>query len=171
MSRIPTPTFARGGRLKASDLNALANAVPAIRGDGDALVSRSGSQVSVAGAVRTGPMFPVFFARIVSSSSLGGNRWRYQIEQIHKVDEGYALPSGYPNRPVTGSAYNMLELANSESGVQGNGVNVDDLPNGFSIGPIPSGEWPHPVFVWQLAGGGFEYWMHYPNPVVGRCPA
>lgn len=171
MSRIPTPSFRRGRRLRADDLNALSRAVPAIRGDGDSLVSRSGSQVNVSGAVRTVPMFPVFFGKVVSSESLGGNRWRYQIEQLFKADTGYAVTSTYPNRPIVGPAYNMLEIGNGPSGVQGNGVNVDDLPSGFSIGPIPSGGWAHPVFVWQLAGdGGLEYWMHYPNPVVGRCP-
>ena len=172
MSRIPTPTFMRGGMLRAADLNALAAAVPAIRGDGNSLVSRSGSQVNIASAVQPVPMFPVFYARVVSSESLGGNRWRYQIEQVIKSDAGYAATSPYPNRPIAGSAYNMLEMGNSESGTQGNGIDVDDLPQGFSLGPIPTGDWPHPVYIWQLAdGSGFEYWMHYPNPVVGSCPA
>ena len=173
MSRVPVPSFAPGSRIRRSDLAKLAGAVPQIRGDGRALVSRSGSQVMVHTPQQPYPTFPVFFGRVVSSSQVAPNQWTYQVEQITKGDAGYAATEPYPGGGYTGTAYNMLELGNTASGLQGNGVNTEDLPEGFSLGPIPSGQWPHPVFLWAIAVAGgrtLEMWFSYSNPIVGECP-
>ena len=95
------------------------------------------------------------------------------IRQVTKADFGYSPTEPYPGVGYVGKAYNMLELGNSESGLQGNGVDVGDLPAGFQLGPIPNGPWPHPIHLWSIAvtgGRTIEMWLHYPNPIVGACP-
>ena len=115
-------------------------------------------------------ILPLFPCRVLSSESVGPNRWSYQIEQVVKASEGYAELSSFPGG-IRGVAYNMLENGNTGSGVEGNGVDVDDLPAGFSLGPIPSGDWPLLAYAWSVASGRPELWLRYPNPVVGECSA
>lgn len=170
MTRIPTPTFRRGDAPSAGQFNRLAAAVPQVSGDGRTMVSRLGSRVTVGTANTPWPLFPIFMGRVLSSTLIAPNQWEYQIVQVGKSDTGYAVTEEYPNA-YKGVAYNMLELDNKGSGVQGNGVNVDQLPGGFSLGPIPSGAWPHPVYLWKLSSspGHIEFWLYYANPVVGVC--
>jgi hypothetical protein len=168
MSRIPTPRFRSlpGSR----QLNSLAASIPEIRGDGNTLVSRTGNRINVGAANNPYPMFPVMPVRIISSTLVGANRWEYQVERISKSDEGYALLEPFPSE-YDGTAYNMLEVGNSDSGLQGNGVNIEDLPAGFSIGPAPSGQFAVSAFIWMLSNENQtpELWFAYPNPVVGAC--
>ena len=173
MSRMPTPRFARGSRVGLSDLRKLAESVPQIRGDGRSLVSRSGSQVMVRTPQQPYPTFPIFFGSVESSEQISANIWEYQVRQVTKADFGYSPTEPYPGGGYVGKAYNMLELGNTEAGVQGNGVNVNELPAGFRLGPIPNGPWPHPVHLWSIAvigGRTIEMWLHYSNPIIGACP-
>lgn len=165
-----TPIFRRGQRVTAASLNGLSRAIPEIRGGSGSLVRQSGNRVNIVQAQALSAA-PAFIGRVIDAASVGPNKWEYAIEQIAKLGDKYGtITTGEWMRRV--KAWNFMEFANTESGVQGNGVDVDQLPEGFSIGPVPIGDWPRPVYFWRGAGadGLLEYWLDYPNPIVGECP-
>lgn len=168
MSRIPTPRLR--SLTDTRGVNRLVQSMPEIRGGGGTLVSRTSNRITVEAETQPYPMFPVMPVRIVSSVSVGPNRWEYQVQRVTKRDHGYALLEAFES-DYDGTAYNTLEIGNSGSGVQGNGINVDDLPTGFTLGPAPSGQFAVPAFVWvtDTSDQTPELWFTYSNPVVGVC--
>lgn len=95
------------------------------------------------------------WATIGGSSADGDNKWVYTATLEDSGEEAAGVRNG-------------MELPNSGAGVQGNGVNVDNLPDGFEIQPIASGV---RVRVWTLENeeGEDEYWFFAPNAVDGEC--
>lgn len=101
------------------------------------------------------------------------NRWTYAWNEAIKSSagiDGWAVrPSGRSNL-THGPAMNRYEVINSGVGVQGNGVNVDNLPQGFTIQPIPAGT-PVRIELVRLAdGSAYEAWFAEANGVDGVCP-
>ena len=73
---------------------------------------------------------------ITSSTPIGPNRWAYTVEESEYLKLGeFGIKAG--GRVFT--AYNDCEQQNAATGIQGNGVDVDDLPEGVEIVPIGNG--------------------------------
>lgn len=77
------------------------------------------------------------YGRVLSSSrDLDNYRWDYSLELVELDEAGDWQP--IPDLdPVEGR--NTLEASNTDTGVQGNGVNADTIPQGFDIVPIGDG--------------------------------
>lgn len=124
----------------------------------------------------------IFPAR-VSSPSGSDNQWTYTITEIYKSSTGYDGWSDLSGGR-TGTAYNFAEDQNAATGVQGNGVDQDNLDavndsgggtdGTHALQPIPAGtrvlciELP----IWSgSAVTAKEYWIiQVPNGVDGACP-
>lgn len=167
----------KGQSVSAARLNEMQNAIPRIAGSDGVRVTRAGVNVSIKTTGRDPRHVRNFRALILNStpSTSGPNRWDYQFAETIKTQSGY---DGWTLRTNgrTGDAMNKFEVPNSGSGTQGNGINVDTLPGGFSIQPIASGivvtidieRW------FNVDGGvviesGFEYWFSAMNSVDGVC--
>ncbi len=162
MTRIPPPNRYIGNRYMPVG--------PEVVGGEFASIERVGNRV-VFNADQQGVRgIPAFFGRVQSIEPHSPNRWTYQIAEVLKLEEAYNLPSVRPNGRA-GTAFNLKELTNGPTGVQGNGVNVDNLPDGFGLVPIPTGAVVL-VYLWRLIGAGVshEYWINEPNGVDGECP-
>lgn len=108
-------------------------------------------------------------AIVTGSTEISPNRWRYSWSEARFVSGKWeALPLGY-TEATAGFAYNGIESGNSAGGVQGNGVDVANLPAGFSIRPVGvnasiSLEGPF------IDGDGERFWaFDAVNMVDGAC--
>lgn len=89
-------------------------------------------------AVRSG--VNSFWARITGSASVGDNRWEYEWEIVALSDDGdWEVPIEEVTSATMGPAHNTLEAANSATGLQGNGVVIEDLCVGATIQPVAEG--------------------------------
>lgn len=81
-----------------------------------------------------GEQFGMIFARITSATKPDADvpRWEYDWEQV-TVNEDADLTASGLTSATAGKAYNLRESDNAASGVQGNGVSMDTLPNGFDF--------------------------------------
>ena len=110
--------------------------------------------------------------RIGASASVGDNQWVYDWVEVRKNGSGYA---GWEPKPAGrthashGVAYNFAEEMNSSSGVQGNGVNVDDLPGTFALQPVPDGRPLLAVILTFAADSTKEVWFDQDNGIGGEC--
>lgn len=112
----------------------------------------------------------IFMARIEGSepiNEVGGNQWRYLFSRVKKTSQGYG---GWEVEEYdhTLRAYNGAEVPNSPFGVQGTGIDVDNLPGTFAHQPIPSGVIV-PMFIIARSDSMREYWFCVPNGVDGTC--
>ena len=111
-------------------------------------------------------------AKISTSTLIAGaaNRWEYDWDEV-EIDDGlFTLKTDGLNSDVDGLAYNLIEAKNDGTGVQGNGVNLSNLPVGFEIQPIGSGAvvWLRGPFIY---GDDSANWMFEAvNSVDGTCP-
>lgn len=116
-----------------------------------------------------------FYARITNATDLPGNRWAYQWVQVVPVATGFgagtavAVPGGYSNA-THGTAYNLAESHNDGSGLEGNGFNINNLPEGWSVMPIPVGAVVFIEFCIATAGGKAVFFRR-DNAVDGVCPS
>lgn len=117
----------------------------------------------------------IFFGRILSiddeRSYPDGNWWVYQFEEVQHTGTGYDAEylgtSQWTHVGRVGIARNTCENDNAAEGLQGNGVDVDNLPEGFSIQPVPVGAI---VILYQVGtGDAARYWFSYENGVDGAC--
>ena len=110
--------------------------------------------------------------RIGASTLVGDNQWTYEWVEVRKNGPGYA---GWEIKPEGrthvshGVAYNFAEQMNSASGVQGNGVNVDDLPGTFALQPVPDGRPLLAVILTFAADSTKEVWFDQDNGIGGDC--
>lgn len=167
--------------ISAKRLNDIHRAIPRFATGSD--VRHVGTPVGV--LFRTDISTPrhkrTFKARILNStpSTEGPNRWDYQFAEVIKNGPGY---DGWALRTNgrTGDAFNYIELPNSDSGVQGNGIDLETLPEGFEVKPaypsLPNGVVVDMEMVrWAMVDGnnvvdsGLEYWFYGYNPVDGEC--
>jgi hypothetical protein len=102
----------------------------------------------------------LLWGRITGSTLLSANRWEYEFEEVAPTDGG-DFDTGARSR--TGICHNSLESMNSATGVQGNGVDVDNLPQNWEMKPCPEG-----AVVLIIASGGY-YRFSYENGVDGEC--
>jgi hypothetical protein len=82
------------------------------------------------------PEMGSIYARITGSTADGDNRWIYDWEEV-RFEGGEPVTTGASRKSSThGTAYNTLEMLNTGTGVQGNGVDVANLNGDFAIQPI-----------------------------------
>lgn len=98
------------------------------------------------------------------------NVWQYSfVEQsLGRLNQWSDKIGGYSTSRYGFYAYNSVEANNSDSGVQGNSINVSTLPAPFSISPIIG----NPVLKAQIipnCSGMPEFIVSYENAVVGDC--
>lgn len=98
-----------------------------------------------------------FAAQITGRTIDSPNRWRYDFAEITKAAPAYGgwapLDGGR-----TGTAHNLAEDGNAETGVLGNGGHTDNLVGTFALQPVPVGRKVMMLPV-QLADGSLEYWF------------
>lgn len=112
---------------------------------------------------------PQLWIKITGSSSIGDNRWSYAwAEQTYQqAGQWQDTPDGRTSG-TDGPAFNTIEANNTGSGVQGNSVDVDDLPTGFDLSPVAGG----PVVLAHSVvncNGVSEILFSYENGVTGTC--
>lgn len=170
------PSFSPGERLTARDLNRVVGLTRTVRGGPGTTSSGTGADVVVT-PTRPGP-FPkrTFFARITDSFEIASNQWAYSWEEVAKTDRGYANWTT-KQRGRSGmwfrddAAFNFAEDMNGFQGVQGSGINVDNLPGTFKPVPCPDGQIVLMTVVRLADGTGYEYWFHFAGNVDGSCNA
>lgn len=102
------------------------------------------------------------FARITGSEPDGPNRWTYAIEFVSFDEDTFDWEVDTSTEPT--SAINTLEAGNSSSGIQGNGVDTENIPGGFMIVPVGEGA---VVRVQKMAS---DLWaFEVANLVDGQC--
>jgi hypothetical protein len=112
-----------------------------------------------------------FWARISANSLVAVNKYTYTFVEIEKTSAGYGGWADKTNGR-TGTAYNTFEDSNTGSGVQGDGVDIDNLSGtGFQLQPIPVRTDPVLVYWLYLTDGTLEYWISVPNAIDGECEA
>lgn len=111
-----------------------------------------------------------FMARITGNTSLATNRWTYAWEEVYLNDtaDWTAVASGRTSA-THGVALNGMEAGNTGTGVQGNGIDLANLPAGFAIKPIS------PDTVHEMLGpfgpaGTLRCHFSAANGVDGECP-
>lgn len=115
-----------------------------------------------------------FLAQITAAAPLGGNRWSYSYAQVRVVSSGAGmgtveLVSGGRTNLTHGPAVNLAEADNDGAGVEGNGVNISNLPSGWALLPIPVGAVVIMEFnVRDLSAGCVVFTRD--NAVDGQCP-
>jgi hypothetical protein len=110
------------------------------------------------------------YAVVTSSAPISGstNRWIYDWAQVELATPGSAIKKGRTSATI-GKAYNRAEYGDTESGVQSDGVNRDNLPGTYARKPIGEGR------VVKLEGPVFDvngtaYWTFYAtNHYDGDC--
>jgi len=118
-----------------------------------------------------------FWAKITGHTTDGTNRWLYTFVSVIKNGYGYGTWVEESD-PFAGDARNTLEDMNSNSGVQGTGVDLVNLPDGFEIKPVPTNAIirMYQVYVTESSSSSSssgtsnpEYWFSYENAVDGDC--
>ena len=112
-----------------------------------------------------------FWARIDSSTVEDTNRWTYAFTQVTKTVAGYGEWITKPGGITGNTSYNSIEDINSATGVQGNGVDLDELAivaPGMTLRPIPANTIVR-MYGMILATGVIEYWCQYESGISGPC--
>jgi len=114
-------------------------------------------------------------ARITARSAVGTNRWQYSWTEVYAVglsgtDIVFDDVTGGAASATHGYAYNLHEINNDGSGVEGNGVNVDNLPAELSYQPVAIGDVVE--IIGQFGDGSDNYWLFYgENAIDGEQTA
>lgn len=121
----------------------------------------------------------IWVGKITVATSLGSNQWQYTVWPMHKSNSmtGYNVGSWSHTplyREITPgqglqkfeefTAYNLCEVGNSDVGIQGNGVDLANLPAGFAIQPVPVG-----CYILCVEYTDEEVWFCVPNGIDGEC--
>ncbi len=110
-----------------------------------------------------------FYAKITGNTSLSDNKWSYNFEEVYLDDSAdWVTVSGGRTHTTHGTALNTLEANNSSSGVQGNGIDLANLPPEYEIQPIANGG-VHRMEGPLGAPGAQHCVFSCPNGVDGVC--
>lgn len=138
---------------------------------GGGIAVQRGTSATVIATAGDVPGRPVgFFARLGAATEISSNRWEYAWEEVVLDSGAWVARTDGRTDETRDVAHNLAEVANSSSGVQGNGVDVDTLPDGFSLQPAPAGivVWMHQVR--ERDGSAHGWWFAHQNGVDGECP-
>ena len=132
-------------------------------------VEVSGETVTWLDDNRRGRRFGPIWGRVTGSTSIGSNRWTYNITQVEP--DGTSWPDVSDGVTLTG-VLNAIEAENDGSSIEGHGVNVDGgaYPDGFDVKPI-RGE--PVVLVWPTwkASDDIRWAFSVTNADDGTCNA
>lgn len=122
--------------------------------------------------VELGADYPGRWFRLTAAVASGDPPIRYNYTGRVARKTG-AANTGWADRDAEDvTLYHTLEYLNNGSGVEGHGVNIDTLPAGFAIKPIPVGT---PVFAEPVVVEGspntLEWWITAVSPIDGECGA
>lgn len=120
--------------------------------------------------VELGADYPGRWFRLTASSESGSPVVRYNYTGRVARKTG-AANTGWADRDAEDvTLYHTLEYLNTGSGVEGHGVDRDNLPAGFGVRPIPVGT---PVFAQPIVVEGspntLEWWITAVSPIDGEC--
>lgn len=160
--------FRRGsGRLNARMLNRIAET-------GERGASRADVLDRVSSAYSAAPPQPRWFlARITGATAVSGanNRWEYDWEQVGLLSTvAVSPPDDALDSTDHGKAWNLCELLNDGSGVEGPGWDLDNIDGDSTFALKPIAEcvvqmWAHPD------DDGEPRWIFFAGNVVdGECP-
>lgn len=114
----------------------------------------------------TSDVTPKFDGLLGTASTIADNRWAYPFQQVKYTTLGkYTTVEG----GVTGTVYNKIEANNTATGIQGCGINVDNLPAGVELVPLGSGAVVEITPVYSCETGEVEYVFEDPNQPDGNC--
>lgn len=139
---------------------------------------REHTVAGVQGSIDSGPRARVdmptiaeqgmIFARITDATLDGTNRWIYDWEEVRFEDDEPVTTGAVRTSDTHGQAMNLREMLNDGTGVQGNGVDVANLPSGFAIQPV-SGRGAVILFGPYQDGGEDRWYFQSTNGVDGSC--
>lgn len=94
---------------------------------------------------------------IVSAMQHAPYVWKYTAVEVEMDEDLFNI---IPPGTAIPDIFNTMEMRNPPGGgLMGNGVNTNDLPPGFTLGPVAQ-------CVVPLSPGGY---ISVPNPIVGSC--
>lgn len=109
---------------------------------------------------------PQIYAKVTNADRDEDNwRWVYTVQPVRLKSQGYGGWEAI-DAAGTATAYNTLENMNGAAGLMGNGIDIDDLPDGMELQPAPTGA----IFPVEMLGdesGVAAYWFTYSNGVAG----
>jgi hypothetical protein len=157
----------RGDPIRATQLNELAaRSVPSVSPAAGMNAKRMPSGELLIGMNRPQVGVDTFTAILTGSSLLSGHaaRWSYTFEQCYLTVAGGVLSATAMSNGITGSAYNLIELAHiAEPGSDTPwyvwGINCHDAAIGATLTPCPVGG--------GSPGGGHE--VDVPVRMTRRC--
>jgi hypothetical protein len=114
-----------------------ANLVSGFNGAAEILWAEPGTGVKLA-TVRIGVFTRSYYLiELTGFTSIGANRWSYQWEEVVlNISGTYSTKPGGMTSATHGVAYCRWDANNSASGIQCNGVNVNDLNTGIALKPF-----------------------------------
>lgn len=101
--------------------------------------------------------------------AIAANRWEYDWEEVALNGRNFSSSGALRKSSTHGKALNLCEAMNAATGMLGNGVEVDNIPAGWSlvaIGPrVVTLEGPH----WDADEGDWVWYFEATNMVDGSC--
>jgi hypothetical protein len=121
---------------------------------------------------------------VSGSTETTTNRWKYTWQEMQYQQNGVfqVRPNGRTTsnagtdsdgNPITDAyAYNTIETNNSDTGIQGNSIDYDTLPDQMDIEPVRGNPivWIRPILNCQTPPKT-EFVFEYVNAIDGTCPA
>lgn len=110
----------------------------------------------------------MILARITGDSANGTNRFLYDWEEVRLASDEPVTTGAQRTSSTHGKALNLRELLNDASGIQGNGVDLANLPAGFGVQPIAT---KGAVFLFgPYKISGEDRWLFQAtNAIDGEC--
>lgn len=111
-------------------------------------------------------------AVITGSTAIAGaaNRWRYAWEEVKPNGQFPATLIDGRTSATDGFAYNTIESNNVAAGVQGNGVDVDELPGTMGLRPLGAGAWVKMRGPFPDGATSADVWLFQAvNAIDGDC--
>jgi len=136
-----------------------------------------GAEEASAPSIRSSPLPPpstvssFVLARITGNNDLDPNKWTYDWEEVRiGADKEVEPVDGGRTSGEDGVAINPMESSNDNEGVEGNGVDRDNLPDGFAMQPIATG--CVVLLIGPIDDGTDTLWLMLSGPVNsddGEC--
>ena len=159
------PTWRRGARITAAKLAAMVTrGVGTVSGAGTLRRTPAGLSVSPPVVL---PYRPLVLSTVGAATEISTGRWSYAMTEAKLTGTTFADKTS----PRTFDAINGMEAGNSGSGLQGNGVNLDDdlftdNPD-LELRPIAEGAVVLCYVVPTAAGKSYVFFA--PNGMQGDC--
>jgi len=131
-----------------------------------------GGQVAMKNTASDARRRVVIDAQIILAIPFSPNKWTYIWGEAGlTANSTWFIKDPARNSSTHGVARNRYEIPNSDTGVQGNGVNVDNLVGTFALQPIAAGIVVRLELVPLADQSTIEAWISEPNGVDGQCRA